>query len=63
MKSGSSYGAPVTLVSFNSSNGASPHAGLLADAAGNLFGTTNSGGANGDGTVFEITGAASRPVR
>ena len=35
-----------------------PYAGLTADANGNLFGTTESGGANGNGTVFEITGAS-----
>ena len=39
---------------FNGTNGANPFAGLIADAAGNLFGTTQSGGTNGDGTVFEI---------
>ena len=49
--------APTTLVSFNGSNGANPYAGLTADANGDLFGTTDGGGANGDGTVFEITGA------
>ena len=31
-----------------------PVAFLLADATGDLFGTTHSGGANGFGTVFEI---------
>jgi uncharacterized repeat protein (TIGR03803 family) len=45
---------PTTLVNFNGINGASPEAGLIADAAGNLFGTTGLGGMNGDGTVFEI---------
>jgi uncharacterized repeat protein (TIGR03803 family) len=35
-----------------------PTAGLTMDAAGNLFGTTNEGGANGNGTVFELTPAA-----
>jgi uncharacterized repeat protein (TIGR03803 family) len=49
--------APTTLVSFNSSDGAYPHAGLTADANGDLFGTTIQGGAAGYGTVFEITGA------
>ena len=29
-------------------------AGLITDANGNLFGTTSGGGANGEGTVFEI---------
>ena len=43
-----------------------PVAGLLADANGDLFGTTAFGGANGDGTVFEIEktagGYASTPT-
>ena len=43
-----------TLVTFNIANGAQPYAGLLADASGNLFGTTHLGGANGKGTVFEV---------
>ena len=33
--------------------------GLIADAAGDLFGTTSVGGAYGDGTVFEIANTAS----
>ncbi len=45
---------PTTLVSFNGTNGANPHASLISDAAGDLFGTTEGGGANGDGTVFEL---------
>ena len=45
---------PITLVSFNSANGAYPYAGLMADAAGDLFGTTAGGGTDNDGTVFEI---------
>jgi uncharacterized repeat protein (TIGR03803 family) len=45
---------PTTLVSFNGTNGAEPFAGLIADANGNLLGTTLQGGASGDGTVFEI---------
>ena len=56
----------VTLLSFNGANGALPSAGLIADAAGNLFGTTASGGAYGYGTVFEIAkagaGYASTPT-
>jgi uncharacterized repeat protein (TIGR03803 family) len=56
--------APTTLVSFNGSNGAEPFAGLIADASGDLFGTTTSGGANNEGTVFEIqnTGTVAAPV-
>ena len=55
---------PTTLVTFNGSNGANPYAGLTADANGDLFGTTTHGGANSDGTVFEIknTGTVAAPV-
>ena len=59
-KTGGSYaGTPTTLVSFNVGNGDGgyPAAALFADAAGNLFGTTEQGGANFDGTVFEVTGS------
>jgi uncharacterized repeat protein (TIGR03803 family) len=37
------------------SDGALPLAGLIADSQGNLYGTTSAGGANGYGTVFELT--------
>jgi uncharacterized repeat protein (TIGR03803 family) len=47
-------GTPDTLLSFNGTDGASPYGGLIADAAGDLFRTTTSGGPNGYGTVFEI---------
>jgi uncharacterized repeat protein (TIGR03803 family) len=57
---------PTTLVSFNGANGANPEANLIADANGDLFGTTFQGGGFEDGTVFEIakTGAgyASTPT-
>jgi autotransporter passenger strand-loop-strand repeat protein/uncharacterized repeat protein (TIGR03803 family) len=56
---GGSYAStPTTLVSFNVANGdgAYPTGTLFADAAGDLFGTTEQGGANGEGTVFEVTG-------
>jgi uncharacterized repeat protein (TIGR03803 family) len=36
-------------------DGAYPQAGLYSDAAGDLFGTTTSGGTAGAGTVFELT--------
>jgi uncharacterized repeat protein (TIGR03803 family) len=35
-------------------DGGSPFAGLVQDAAGNLYGTTQVGGAIGGGTVFEL---------
>jgi hypothetical protein len=50
----------ITLASFNGTNGSTPIAGLIADAEGNLFGTTFEGGpsfvggSSGDGTVFEL---------
>jgi hypothetical protein len=36
-------------------DGAYPESDLIMDAAGNLKGTTNQGGAVGGGTVFELT--------
>ena len=36
-------------------DGQYPTAGVIFDAAGNLYGTTSAGGLYGDGTVFEIT--------
>ena len=54
-KTGSSYSsAPITIATFDNTNGAYPFAGLISDTAGNLFGTTIGGGANSAGTVFEI---------
>ncbi len=38
----------------NCADGASPVASLISDAAGNLYGTADQGGANGLGVVFEI---------
>jgi hypothetical protein len=43
-----------TLVSFDDTDGSNPQASLIADANGDLFGTTNGGGTNGLGTVFEL---------
>lgn len=40
---------------FKGPDGAYPHAGLIVDAAGNLYGTTSGGGAYGMGTVFKLT--------
>lgn len=50
-------GAITTLAGFNGANGSLPSSGLIADASGNLYGTTSSGGMHGSGTVFEIAGA------
>lgn len=41
---------------FNSySEGIVPFGTLVADASGNLYGTTDTGGAFGDGTIFKVT--------
>jgi uncharacterized repeat protein (TIGR03803 family) len=47
----------LILHSFNNNgiDGYDPSAGLVFDAAGNLYGTTFFGGAYNDGTVFELT--------
>src|ERR1035441_332430 len=42
----------------NGTDGTNPRAGLIFDAAGNLYGTTENGGTNGVGTVFELTPTA-----
>ena len=47
-----------TIHRFNKQTGVrgrAPYGGLIFDAAGNLYGTTYSGGAHGHGTVFELT--------
>ncbi len=44
----------TTLASFNGANGQYPSAALIMDSSGNLYGTTGSGGASSDGTVFEL---------
>ncbi|HEY3916289.1 MAG TPA: choice-of-anchor tandem repeat GloVer-containing protein [Stellaceae bacterium] len=56
-KTADGYSAPTTLVSFSSADGGASGA-LVADAAGNLFGVTNGGGANGSGEIFEIAKTA-----
>jgi uncharacterized repeat protein (TIGR03803 family) len=44
------------LYSFNTAaDGAAPYAGLIWDAAGNLYSTTSLGGAYANGTVFELS--------
>jgi uncharacterized repeat protein (TIGR03803 family) len=45
----------TTLFSFNGTNGNDPSGALVQATNGSLYGTTEQGGANGDGTVFKIT--------
>ncbi len=51
-------GHETVLYSFcsapNCADGVNPQAGLVQDAAGNLYGTTSAGGANKEGTVFKL---------
>jgi uncharacterized repeat protein (TIGR03803 family) len=44
-----------TLYNFTGPDGATPFGGLTFDAAGNLYGTTESGGSYNYGTIYELT--------
>jgi len=58
-----SAGTESVLYSFaGGTDGAHPRAGLVMDASGNLYGTTNKGGTSNDGTVFKITPAGTKSV-
>ncbi len=59
-----SSGQESVLHSFSGypSDGASPYAGLILDSAGNLYGTTTSGGTFNFGTVFEVDTAGKEMV-
>src|SRR5256885_143070 len=59
-----STGAETVLHTFTTSppDGAHPHAGLIRDAAGNLYGTTYNGGAYGDGAVFKLDATSAETV-
>jgi len=47
-----------TVYHFWTSHATNPNGGLISDAAGNLYGTTNGGGSYECGTVFEISPVA-----
>ena len=40
---------------FGNTDGGNPRAAVILDGSGNLYGTTLNGGANGDGTVYQLT--------
>ncbi len=47
-------GTMITLASFNGDDGLNPDSGVIEDSRGDLFGTTESGGAESDGVVYEV---------
>jgi len=49
-------GVTFSFLGFGTANkGEAPEGSLISDSAGNLYGTTSRGGADGAGTVFEVT--------
>ena len=54
-----STGKLTTLYSFSGSDGDTPFGALVQASDGNFYGTTEYGGAYGNGTVFKITPAGS----
>lgn len=61
----SATGTETILHSFGvitSGDGGTPKAGVIMDSAGNLYGTTWTGGPNNDGAVFEISAAGTESV-
>jgi uncharacterized repeat protein (TIGR03803 family) len=57
----SGHHTEIVLYSFSGEgDGGNPGAGLVFDAAGNLYGTTNSGGQYRYGTVFELSPPSSQ---
>jgi uncharacterized repeat protein (TIGR03803 family) len=59
VNSSGTYSESVLYSFTNSSgDGATPTASLIMDKSGNLYGTTNGGGTNGYGTVFELVNSA-----
>jgi uncharacterized repeat protein (TIGR03803 family) len=55
-------GTETVLHSFGYSDGAYPLAGLIADSSGNLYGTTEVGGASFGGTVFKLSPGGTETV-
>lgn len=50
-----SSGTETVLYAFTGNpDGSDPHAGVVMDSSGNLYGTTRTGGAHGEGTVFRL---------
>jgi uncharacterized repeat protein (TIGR03803 family) len=54
-RSGSGWTESVLWNFTGGSDGGLPFGGVISDNAGNLYGTTNSGGTNESGTVYELS--------
>jgi uncharacterized repeat protein (TIGR03803 family) len=54
-KAGGGWKEEVLHSFGNGHDGASPQAGLIFDASGNVYGTTYASGTYGGGAVFEVT--------
>lgn len=52
----------TVLHTFQNTDGANPNAGLAVDAEGNLYGTTQNGGASQNGTVYKLDAAGNYSV-
>ena len=59
-----SAGTAKVLHSFgaDATDGQEPYAGVITDSAGNIYGTTQTGGMNGRGTVFRINAAGTETI-
>jgi uncharacterized repeat protein (TIGR03803 family) len=49
------------LHAFKSHDGSNPQGALIFDSLGNLYGTTQGGGANGEGAAFELSPSVAGP--
>jgi uncharacterized repeat protein (TIGR03803 family) len=58
-KSNGSWMESVVYSFTGGQDGGAPYAGVIFDAAGNLYGTTVGGGSNQGGTVYELTPSGS----
>ena len=55
-------GVQTFVHAFGGLDGQFPNAGLVLDEAGNVYGTTQYGGASGRGAVFKVTAAGQESV-
>jgi uncharacterized repeat protein (TIGR03803 family) len=58
VRSGTSWEENILYSFQNGDDGAYPYGGLIADKAGNYYGSATQGGTGGGGTIFELTPSA-----